>query len=87
MRLATDLLGEALSEAPSSRPRGDPLPLDEDEEEDKPSSPAEPEPEPPPQRKEGAMEEAEAKKAWESELSLYMETGLVRLGEPALEPT
>lgn len=80
MRLATDLLGDALREPPSSRPRGEP-PAEEE-----PSSPAEPELELLLLlRKEGVKEEEKA--GWESEFSLYMETGLVRVGEPPQEPT
>lgn len=85
LRLATDLLGDALKDPPSSRPRGEP-PADEEAEEE-PSSPAEPELEPL-LRKEGVMEEEEeVKPGWEFEFSLYMETGLVRGGDDPQEPT
>ncbi len=84
VRLATDLLGDALREPPSSRPRGEPPAGEEAEEE--PSSPAEPELELL-LRKEGVKEEEEVKPGWELEFSLYMETGLVRVGEPPHEPT
>ncbi len=88
VRLATDLLGDALREPPSSRPHGEPPPEEEAEEE--PSSPAEPEPELLLLLlKEGVKEEEEeeVKQGWELEFSLYMETGLVREGEPPHEPT
>lgn len=74
VRLATDLLGEALRGPPSSRPRGDP-PAEEEL-----SSPAEPELEP-------LLREEEVKLGCELEFSLYMETGLVLVGEPPHEPT
>lgn len=84
VRLATDLLGDVLREPPSSRPRGEPA-ADEEAEED-PSSPADPELEP--ELRNGRVrEEEEVKKDWELEFSLYMETGLVRVGEPPEEPT
>lgn len=85
VKLATDLLGDALREAPSSLPRGEPPA--EEEAEEQPSSPAEPEPELELLlllRKEGVKEE---KQGCELEFSLYMETGLVRVGEPPHEPT
>ncbi len=92
VRLATDLLGDALREPLSSRPHGEPPPEEEAEEE--PSSPAEPEPELLLLLllllKEGVKEEEEeeeVKQGWELEFSLYMETGLVREGEPPHEPT
>lgn len=80
------MLGDALREPPSSRPRGEP-PAEEEAEEE-PSSPAEPELELL-LRKEGVEEEEEeeVKQGWELEFSLYMETGLVRVGEPPHEPT
>lgn len=77
------MLGDALRDPPSSRRRGDP-PAEEEAEEE-PSSPAEPEPELL-LRKEGVKEE-EVKLGCELEFSLYMETGLVRVGEPPHEPT
>lgn len=82
------MLGDALRELPSSRPRGEP-PAGEEAEED-PSSPAEPELEELLLlRKEEVMEEDEevVKQGWELELSLYTETGLVSVGEPEQEPT
>lgn len=82
VKLATDLLGDALREAPSSLPRGEP-PAEEEAEEE-PSSPAEPELELLLLRKEGVKEE---KQGCELEFSLYMETGLVRVGELPHEPT
>lgn len=81
VKLATDLLGDALREAPSSLPRGEP-PAEEEAEEE-PSSPAEPELELLLLRKEGEEE----KQGCELEFSLYMETGLVRVGEPPHGPT
>ena len=97
--LATDLLGAALSELLSSRQRWEP-PTEEDEEdkeevdeeeeekEEEPSSPPEPELELPLLWKDGGEEEVqEAKQGWELELSLYMDTGLMRAGEPPQEPT
>lgn len=77
------MLGDVLREPPSSRPRGEP-PADEEAEED-PSSPADPELEP--ELRNGRVREEEVKKDWELEFSLYMETGLVRVGEPPEEPT
>lgn len=74
------MLGDALRGPPSSRPRGEP-PAEEEAEEE-PSSPAEPELEPLLRK-----EEDEAKHGWELEFSLYMETGLVLVGEPPHEPT
>lgn len=79
------MLGDALREPPSSRPRGDP-PADEEAEEE-PSSPAEPELELLLLRKGGVKEEEELKQGWELEFSLYMETGLFLVGEPPHEPT
>lgn len=83
------MLGDALRELPSSRPRGEPPPGEEAEEE--PSSPAEPELEELLLLKRvEVMEEEEeevVKQDWELELSLYTETGLVREGEPEQEPT
>lgn len=81
------MLGDALRELPSSRPRGEPPPGEEAEEE--PSSPAEPELEELLLlKREEVMEEEEVvKQGWELELSLYTETGLVRVGEPEQEPT
>lgn len=78
------MLGDALREPPSSRPRGEPPPEEEAEEE--PSSPAEPELELL-LRKEEEEEDEEEKQGCELEFSLYMETGLVRVGEPPQEPT
>lgn len=77
------MLGDALRDPPSSRPRGEP-PAEEE-----PSSPEEPELELLLLlRKEGVKEEEEeVKQVWELEFSLYMETGLVRVGEPPHEPT
>lgn len=81
------MLGDALRELPSSRPRGEPPAGEEAEEE--PSSPAEPELEELLLlRREEVMEEEEVvKQGWELELSLYTEMGLVRVGEPEQEPT
>lgn len=82
------MLGDTLRELPSSLPRGEPPAGEEAEEE--PSSPAEPELEELLLlRREEVMEEEEevVKQGWELELSLYTETGLVRVGEPEQEPT
>lgn len=78
VKLATDWLGDALSELPlSSRPRGEPP--TEEEAEEEPSSPAEP--------KLDEEEEEEVKHSWELEFSLNTDTGLVLDGEPLHEPT
>ena len=83
------MLGDALRDPLSSRPRGEP-PAEEEAEEE-PSSPTEPELELMLLlRKDGVreeQEEEEVKQGWELEFSLYMETGLVRVGEPPHEPT
>lgn len=79
------MLGDVLREPASSRPRGEP-PAEEEAEEE-PSSPADPELELEPELRKGGEREEEVKKDWELEFSLYMETGLVRVGEPPEEPT